>query len=97
MYWTYGVDGRWIAPQIARIELAGLSAVYKLYAIIDETRIPAGQATIICADFLKALLPEFDRAVLDKQFLAKDAGANATTTTSAGVKPAPLGDEENVP
>ncbi len=97
VYWTYGVDGRWIAPQIARIELAGLSAVYKLYAIIDETRIPAGQATIICADFLTALLPEFDRAVLDKQFLAKDAGANATTTTSAGVKPAPLVDEENVP
>jgi len=92
VYWTYGVDGRWIAPQIARIELAGSTAVYKLYAIIDETRLPSGQAPIICADFIKALLPEFDRVVLDKQFPAKDAGNNATPTTDVGVKPAPIGD-----
>jgi len=63
VFWTYGVDGRWIAPQIARIELAGRSAVYKLYAIIDETRLPNGEATRVCADFLGALLPEFDKAV----------------------------------
>jgi Flp pilus assembly pilin Flp len=63
VFWTYGVDGRWIAPQIARIELAGTSAVYKLYAIIDETRLPGGQALVVCADFLSALLPAFDAAV----------------------------------
>jgi len=63
VFWTYGVDGRWIAPQIARIELAGTSAVYKLYAIIDETRLPGGESTIICTDFLSALLPEFDKAM----------------------------------
>jgi hypothetical protein len=57
------VDGRWIAPQIARIELAGKSAVYKLYAIIDETRLPGGQASVVCADFLSALLPAFDEAM----------------------------------
>jgi hypothetical protein len=63
VFWTYGADGRWIAPQIARIELAGTSAVYKLYAIIDETRLPGGQALVVCADFLSALLPAFDAAV----------------------------------
>jgi hypothetical protein len=63
VFWTYGVDGRWIAPQIARIELAGTSAVYKLYAIIDETRLAGGQAPVVCADFLSALLPAFDAAV----------------------------------
>jgi len=63
VFWTYGVDGRWIAPQIARIELAGKSAVYKLYAIIDETRLPGGQASVVCADFLSALLPAFDEAM----------------------------------
>ncbi|MFM8494076.1 MAG: exosortase-associated EpsI family protein [Planctomycetia bacterium] len=63
VFWTYGVDGRWLAPQIARIELAGTSAVYKLYAIIDETRLPGGESTVICADFLSALLPEFDEAM----------------------------------
>jgi hypothetical protein len=63
VFWTYGVDGRWIAPQIARIELAGKSAVYKLYAIIDETRLPGVQASLVCADFLAALLPAFDEAI----------------------------------
>lgn len=63
VFWTYGGDGTWIAPQIARIELAGRGAVYKLYAIIDETRMRDGQAQSICADFLSALLPELDRAV----------------------------------
>lgn len=63
VFWTYGVDGRWIAPQIARIELAGTSAVYKLYAIIDETRLAGGQAPVVCADFLSTLLPAFDAAV----------------------------------
>lgn len=67
VFWTYGVGGRWIAPQIARIELAGTSAVYKLYAIIDETRLPGGEATVICADFLSALLPEFDQAIFGVQ------------------------------
>lgn len=63
VFWTYGGDGAWIAPQIARIELAGRGAVYKLYAIIDETRMKDGQAQTICADFLASLLPEIDRAV----------------------------------
>jgi hypothetical protein len=67
VFWTYGVDGRWIAPQIARIELAGTSAVYKLYAIIDETRLAGGQAPVVCADFLSALLPAFDAAVYGKK------------------------------
>lgn len=63
VFWTYGGDGTWIAPQIARIELAGRGAVYKLYAIIDETRLRDGEAQTICIDFLAALLPEIDRTV----------------------------------
>ena len=81
VFWTYGVDGRWVAPQIARIELAGTSAVYKLYAIIDETRLPGGESTVICADFLSALLPEFDKAMF-----GLEAGSNAVPD---GAKPPP--------
>ena len=62
VFWTYGVDGRWIAPQIARIELAGTSAVYKLYAIIDETSLPQGTGERICMEFLGELVPELNRA-----------------------------------
>jgi hypothetical protein len=82
VFWTYGVDGRWVAPQIARIELAGQSAVYKLYAIIDETRLPGGQASLVCADFLSALLPAFDEAV----FGAKTAAEPETTAAGSGEK-----------
>jgi hypothetical protein len=65
VFWTYGVGGQWVAPQIARIELAGTDSVYKLYAIIDETRISGAQATLECIDFLAALLPEIDKGVAD--------------------------------
>ena len=63
VFWTYGVDGRWIAPQIARIELAGSSAVYKLYVIINETKLNAAQSSLACADFLGEVLPAFDAAL----------------------------------
>ena len=83
VFWTYGVDRRWIAPQIARIELAGTSAVYKLYAIIDETRLPAGEATVVCADFLSALLPEFDDAMFGPQAAGEAKSAAAAGTPAA--------------
>jgi hypothetical protein len=63
VFWTYGVDGGWIAPQIARIELADAKAVYKLYAIIDETSLPPGVGTKVCRQFLAELLPCFDTAL----------------------------------
>jgi hypothetical protein len=74
VFWTYGVDGRWIAPQIARIDLAGTSAVYKLYAIIDETRLQPGQATVVCSEFLSALLPQFDESVFGRKVSPEAAG-----------------------
>jgi len=67
VFWTYGVDGRWIAPQIARIELAGKSAVYKLYVIINETKLTASQSSLACADFLGEALPAFDSALRSEE------------------------------
>lgn len=81
VFWTYGVDGRWIAPQIARIELAGKSAVYKLYAIIDETRLPGGRASLVCADFLAALLPAFDEEIFGAKAVPE---AEKTAAADAG-------------
>ncbi len=75
IFWTYGVrddeatgvnppnERRWIAPQIARIALAGQASVYKLYAIVDETRLSNAQAMVECEDFLSNLLPALDAAV----------------------------------
>lgn len=62
VFWTYGVDGQWVAPQIARIELDKFDAVYKFYAIVDETRAKA-LAARECAEFLGTLLPVLDQAV----------------------------------
>jgi len=71
VFWTYGVDGRWIAPQIARIELAASKAVYKLYVIIDETPLPPGLGTKVCTDFMTVMLDKFDAALREQ----KQAGA----------------------
>lgn len=63
VFWTYGVRGVWVAPQIARIALADATAVYKLYVIVEETTLAAGQGTQACIDFSQQLLPRFDAAV----------------------------------
>lgn len=81
IFWTYGVDGTWVAPQIARIELAGKPAVNKLYAIVDETGDEDGSAMASCVDFLAELLPVFDEAVVAA------AGASAAGEGSAAADP----------
>lgn len=86
VYWTYGVRGEWLAPQIARIELAGTVAVYKLYAIIDQTAVSAPQSSVICRDFLSVMLPAFDRAVASR--LHETQGESAV---DAPVRPATPG------
>lgn len=80
IFWTYGIraDDRieqedvaaprtWIAPQIARIALVGEPAVYKLYAIVDETRLSGSQAMVEAEDFIANLLPALDAAVAEDQ------------------------------
>ena len=67
LFWTYGIDGRWLAPQIARIELASARAVYKLYVIIDETPLPPGVGSKVCTEFMSALLTEFEAALKESQ------------------------------
>ncbi len=84
VFWTYGIDGTWIAPQIARIELAGAEAVYKLYAIMDETRIKS-QSIAECLDFIGALLPALDRAVSE----ARESGDPAAAPVAAPAEPPP--------
>lgn len=70
IFWTYGIPaGRsgggleWIAPQIARIALNRQPAVYKLYAIADETRIGRSQSTVECEQFIAQLMPALDAAL----------------------------------
>ena len=67
VFWTYGVDGRWVAPQIARIELADARAVYKMYVIIDETPLPPGVGSKVCVDFMVAALDQFDAALREQK------------------------------
>lgn len=54
---------RWVAPQIARIALAGEPYVYKLYAIVDQTKLGGSQATLEASRFMADLLPAFDAAL----------------------------------
>lgn len=70
LFWTYGVPGDadgtkldWTAPQLARIALAGEPAVYKLYAIADQTRIGTSQSMVECENFIAQLVPALDAAL----------------------------------
>ena len=77
------MTGKWVAPQIARIELANSLVVFKIYAIIDETAMPRGEGSRTGLQFLADLIPEFDRAI----FVAEDAAqvrADGGTPTSIG-------------
>ena len=90
IFWTYGVDGTWVAPQIARIELAGKPAVNKLYAIVDETNDQDGSAMAACVEFLATLLPIFDQAVVAAAAgTPEDAGvpSPATATNADAAEP----------
>lgn len=60
IFWTYGGDGRWIAPPIARLGLAGRPLVYKLYVIVDATGPGAAAAKATGEAFLAELLPAVD-------------------------------------
>lgn len=82
VFWTYGADGQWVAPQVARIELDKFDAVYKFYAIVDETRAKA-LAARECAEFLGTLLPVLDQAV------AAARKAPQPAAPEAGPEPAP--------
>lgn len=62
LFWTYGGDGTWIAPPIARLGLAGRPLVYKLYVIIDATRQGAAEARVTGEQLLAVLLPAVDEA-----------------------------------
>ena len=64
----------WVAPQIARIALNDFPAVYKLYAIIDQTTMPGSRATAECKNFIAQLLPVFEAA------RAADASRSAPAT-----------------
>ena len=64
----------WQAPQIARIALNDFPAVYKLYAIIDQTKLPGNRATAECSDFIAELLPALEAAMRADTAPAPTAG-----------------------
>jgi len=80
---------QWVAPQIARIALNGEPYVYKLYAIVDQTRLGSSQATVECDNFIAEILPAFDAALAAERRetgVERDADAAAAATT-AGDQP----------
>ena len=82
----------WIAPQIARIALVHEPAVYKLYAIVDETRLTSSQAMVECEDFISQLLPMLDTAIGgsgDEPAAASPAAEGNLPETPAAGEPEP--------
>jgi hypothetical protein len=86
--WTYVATGKWIAPQIARIELANNPSVFKVYALVDETGMSRGEGNRTGLQFLSDLIPEFDRLIID-------ASATAQQTGEGGVEASSKADERS--
>ena len=68
----------WVAPQIARIALNDFPAVYKLYAIVDQTAMTPSRAREQCGDFIGQVLPAFEAAAA-----AEAAGRSAPADAQA--------------
>lgn len=85
--WTYTATGKWMAPQIARIELANFPAVFKLYTLIDETNMQRGEGTRTGLQFLADLIPEFDKAMYGgSSTAAADGERKDRAGTSSGAE-----------
>lgn len=74
---------RWIAPGIARIALNGEGAVYKLYAIVDQSKLSSAQAIGECSDFLAQALP-----VLDERIRVQEQATGAESPEAVPAAPA---------
>jgi hypothetical protein len=96
IFWTYGIRAEdaidqeniaaprtWIAPQIARIALVHEPAVYKLYAIVDETRLTGAQAIVECEDFISQLLPALEQGIQSAGSGAVEGDAPAAPSDGA--------------
>ena len=101
IFWTYGIRDEaeitkenvaaprsWIAPQIARIALVQEPAVYKLYAIVDETRLTSSQAMVECEDFIAQLLPRLEAVMATPDADAPAAEPAAPAAAAARPQPA---------
>ena len=75
---------RWVAPQIARIALNGEPYVYKLYAIVDQTRLGGTQATLEASRFIADLLPAFDAGLAAKPQAESEEKSAAAEPGAAG-------------
>lgn len=74
----------WLAPQIARIALNDFPAVYKLYAIVDQTKLPGPRASKEACNFIAELLPALEAAIsADAGPPAREPGLNRGDTDAA--------------
>jgi hypothetical protein len=62
--WAWSEDGReWTAPDNARLTLARLPALYKLYVVREFLPGTRAESSGVCEEFLRQALPEVRRKV----------------------------------
>lgn len=74
----------WLAPQIARIALSDYPAVYKIYVIIDQTKMSSHRASGECSDFIAKLVPEFEKALASTRLETPATAAPAQEPPAEG-------------
>jgi len=67
VFWTWGLDGRWQAPEVPRIAFAGEQVLLKMYLIEPvATASAASDKESACLEFARAALPVFSSAVFSQ-------------------------------
>jgi hypothetical protein len=67
MHITYGGEGTWFVPRIARIDLAERQLVLKVCIVSMDSRLPPKESPADCDDLLSELLPQLDEALQSEQ------------------------------
>jgi hypothetical protein len=63
VYWTWGHDGSWTAPQYPRLAFPSLEGLYKLYLIAPVTGDRDTPTEGPCLDFGRLVMPEVSKAL----------------------------------
>lgn len=87
IYWSFNGSGPWVAPDAYRWAFAGQRALYKIYVVTPATGREVSADQNPAVDFIRAALPELNKAFAPA--LSEGRKASTITDTTDAAKKAP--------
>lgn len=90
IFWSFSENGEWLSPTIARMELANVPALYKIYAITevsgDRKERPEESAAV---GFLKEYMPALNAVLFPPEPGQGEGGTKTAASAGASDQPTP--------